>query len=725
MIKLIADSDDKTVEYILQEGINVVGRDDKCDVVIDHQQISRNHVSVIVGPEGIVVQDLNSRNGTFVNGIKVANTAQIKHGDVLALGKYILKCMVEQPAPPEEEPPRPLTVEPPEASDTLPFKGKYAKMMSGGTSEALPAKFDPSRYQTEVGGQRFGMTDAGGQAIDIYRGVPDAAILDKLLEDRRRRERRNIILGIGGGIAALLLLLVIALLAAQPGEKTQIVKFDAVTYYADLNKAVAAFESGGKLEDINAILDDAEKTTGWTRSVKYHIQLKNIFRLKRELATDPNKGGNWTELLKDLRTFEDNPLPDNIDVGKTRQFIDESLQIAEQEEANWQLLSGAQSARANYDERKAITLLRKITDPKSVYYREAQTMIGELALVYANQQLHNVLKPYDVTLDTLGTLKDENLDMRQVGQCIDVANDLLKNKFFRNEADRKALLGFIELCQTFREQEQNKQKALELARQYAKDGKPDAAWREVSYLENDRDPAISAEVAQFKAAYDKYVADIQAKTKLDEAIAAVKTAYNTGKGKEALDLITKYMPVLSSEEWLTLQNTITRVIGLYDDAQAALEKQDILTAKQKYANIISIETSPANYYRQQAEKFSADFDEKSPDDKAKLYVDYAKKMIASEDFAAALDAAKKADACYTDTLPTPPPSAEIRSIVDHEGVKRIGQAQNLHKNHQIDKAIAMLKEILDKHIYADDNSTPSACRSLIDEWEDELRNPTP
>jgi len=730
MIKLIADDDGKTVEYILKEGINVVGRDEKCDIVIDHHQISRNHVSVIVGPEGIVVQDLNSRNGTFVNGLKVTNTAQIKHGDVLALGKYLLKCIVVETAPLEEEPPTPVTVEPPEAADTLPFKGKYAKMMSGGTGDALPAKFDPSHYQIAVHGQRIIVTDpTTNQAIELYRGTPDAAIVDKLIEDRRKREQRNLIIGVGGGLVALALLLILAFVAIKPEQKQEQPKFDAPAYYTRLNKAVAAFESGGKLEDINAILDDAEKTTGWTRSVAYHIQLKNIFRLKRKLAADPSKGTNWSELLQDLQPFEDNPLPENVDAGVTRAFIDETRKVAEREESNWELLDNARTARANYDERKAIKQLQEIIKNRnSVYYNEAQKMIGELTVMFANKQLHNVLKPYNITLDTLGTIKEENLDMRQITQCIDVANDLLKNKFFRNEADRRALENFLELCQTFRETEQNKRKALELARQYAKDGKPDEAWHEVSYLENDRDPAISAEVAQFKAAYEKYVADIQAKTKLDEAIAAVKTAYNTGKGKEALDLITKYMPVLSSDEWLTLQNKISYVIGLYDEAQAALAKQDILTAKQKYELIISSEESPANFYREQARQFGVAFDQKSDDEKAKIYVAYAKQMLADGNYQAALENVQKADSVYKDGTTKAPGGTEVRVEIDGEGDKRLKEARRLHDSNQISRGIEVLKDVLDKHIYADDENgaaIANTCRNLRDSWEDELKNPTP
>ena len=96
MKKFVAKDGEKTTEYVLKDGVNLVGRDDNCDVVIDSQHISRNHISVVVKRDGVMIQDLNSRNGTFVNGLRVKNSVEIKNGDVVSLGKYRMVFISEE-----------------------------------------------------------------------------------------------------------------------------------------------------------------------------------------------------------------------------------------------------------------------------------------------------------------------------------------------------------------------------------------------------------------------------------------------------------------------------------------------------------------------------------------------------------------------------------------------------------------------------------------------------
>jgi eukaryotic-like serine/threonine-protein kinase len=53
----------------------VIGRDASCNLRLAQrlmtETLSRHHCRIDVGPEGAFVRDLNSRNGTFVNGTKI------------------------------------------------------------------------------------------------------------------------------------------------------------------------------------------------------------------------------------------------------------------------------------------------------------------------------------------------------------------------------------------------------------------------------------------------------------------------------------------------------------------------------------------------------------------------------------------------------------------------------------------------------------------------------
>jgi len=64
-----------------------IGRDPNNDIVIDRHSISRNHLEVFINEEGTVfVTDLNSSNGTFINGNRISGTEILHPGDILRLG---------------------------------------------------------------------------------------------------------------------------------------------------------------------------------------------------------------------------------------------------------------------------------------------------------------------------------------------------------------------------------------------------------------------------------------------------------------------------------------------------------------------------------------------------------------------------------------------------------------------------------------------------------------
>ena len=75
-------------QYKLEAGTTVIGRHPDCDIVVDVGAVSRHHAQVVEQSEKFFIEDLNSRNGTFVNGDPV-------HGrQLLNLGDRIQVCDV-------------------------------------------------------------------------------------------------------------------------------------------------------------------------------------------------------------------------------------------------------------------------------------------------------------------------------------------------------------------------------------------------------------------------------------------------------------------------------------------------------------------------------------------------------------------------------------------------------------------------------------------------------
>ena len=91
-IKPIVKLKSQEVTYSLIKGRNVLGRNAQmCSIIINHQSISNQHCEIIINEHNreMFIKDLNSRNGTFVNGKRLQQQLNVvlKENDVLRFGK--------------------------------------------------------------------------------------------------------------------------------------------------------------------------------------------------------------------------------------------------------------------------------------------------------------------------------------------------------------------------------------------------------------------------------------------------------------------------------------------------------------------------------------------------------------------------------------------------------------------------------------------------------------
>ena len=71
----------------LSDGMIIIGRSALSDIVVDEQGISRQHAGVRGDREGFWISDLGSRNGTFVNGVRIGQDPQrLRNFDRIELG---------------------------------------------------------------------------------------------------------------------------------------------------------------------------------------------------------------------------------------------------------------------------------------------------------------------------------------------------------------------------------------------------------------------------------------------------------------------------------------------------------------------------------------------------------------------------------------------------------------------------------------------------------------
>ena len=63
----------------------ILGRGTDCDIIISQRQVSRHHAKVSPGPDGAIIEDLDSKNGTFVNGRLIKGPVTLRDGDELKI----------------------------------------------------------------------------------------------------------------------------------------------------------------------------------------------------------------------------------------------------------------------------------------------------------------------------------------------------------------------------------------------------------------------------------------------------------------------------------------------------------------------------------------------------------------------------------------------------------------------------------------------------------------
>jgi predicted component of type VI protein secretion system len=78
------------------QGDCLLGRSPGCLIVLPSERVSREHAVVRRIHSGLEIEDLGSRNGTWVNGSRIRSRTVLQPGDELKLGEDLLEVVIEQ-----------------------------------------------------------------------------------------------------------------------------------------------------------------------------------------------------------------------------------------------------------------------------------------------------------------------------------------------------------------------------------------------------------------------------------------------------------------------------------------------------------------------------------------------------------------------------------------------------------------------------------------------------
>jgi DNA-binding winged helix-turn-helix (wHTH) protein len=81
----------------LADGEHVIGRDPDLVLFLDAPNVSRRHAVIRIGGGSATLEDLGSKNGTFVGGVRVTAPVRLADGDLVGFGSLVLTFHTRQP----------------------------------------------------------------------------------------------------------------------------------------------------------------------------------------------------------------------------------------------------------------------------------------------------------------------------------------------------------------------------------------------------------------------------------------------------------------------------------------------------------------------------------------------------------------------------------------------------------------------------------------------------
>ncbi len=166
----------------------IIGRDPGCDVIIEDRQVSRQHARLFCNENNVEIQDLDSKNGTFLLGEQLSGKAILNDGTIIqiALVQKFVFFMTDATMPLED-----VSVFQNEKTNTLLLDKKSHRVWIGMKEVTPPLSVQQFRL-LEVLSERPGIVLTRNELIDwIWGKDQSAGVSDQALDAliRRLRER--------------------------------------------------------------------------------------------------------------------------------------------------------------------------------------------------------------------------------------------------------------------------------------------------------------------------------------------------------------------------------------------------------------------------------------------------------------------------------------------------------------------------------------------------------
>jgi pSer/pThr/pTyr-binding forkhead associated (FHA) protein len=86
VLRLVITAGNDAGRFFRLAGVSTIGRDPSAGIVLDDAEVSRRHAIVSVASGAVLIQDLESTNGVWVNDERIAEERAIGPGDRVRIG---------------------------------------------------------------------------------------------------------------------------------------------------------------------------------------------------------------------------------------------------------------------------------------------------------------------------------------------------------------------------------------------------------------------------------------------------------------------------------------------------------------------------------------------------------------------------------------------------------------------------------------------------------------
>lgn len=163
----------------------LIGRADDCHLRPSSAGVSRHHCAVILEGDEVLVRDLGSSNGTFVNGTRIAGAHSLTSGDLILIGPLKFEVLIENEQ-------APVATEEDDDDDVILGERSVLGDLMPDSDEAAAARWieeaDPSSDTQIMSGEEAEelRRDLAGRAPDQAPATPQDSSSDAAAEVLRR-----------------------------------------------------------------------------------------------------------------------------------------------------------------------------------------------------------------------------------------------------------------------------------------------------------------------------------------------------------------------------------------------------------------------------------------------------------------------------------------------------------------------------------------------------------